>query len=118
MPALGSAVVEQCLTCGRHQFPPQGMCPSCLGVDVEGVPLPDVGTIHSFTVNHQRWMPGMDVPCAFALVEFAEQRVRVLGRLRGCEFDTIVIGMPVQVHFEPGPGGVAVPVFAPTGPKP
>ena len=46
------------------------------------------------------------------LVEFADHPgVRVVGRLRGCAPEDAAIGMPVEVGFEPGPGGFAIPSF-------
>jgi uncharacterized OB-fold protein len=76
-------------------------------VDVTGP-----GEVYSFTVNHQRWLPDLEVPYALVLVEFPAHRgVRVLGRLRGCEPDDVAIGMTVDVGFVPGPGGFAVPSF-------
>ena len=70
------------------------------------------GRVYSFTVNHQRWLPGLEVPYAIVLVEFPDHPgVRVVGRLRGCEPDDVSIGMEVEVGFEPGPGGFAIPSF-------
>jgi uncharacterized protein len=49
-------------------------------------------------------------------VEFsAHPGVRVVGRIRGCEPDEVAIGMPVDVGFEPGPGGFAIPSFVAPG---
>ncbi|MCB1016636.1 MAG: thiolase family protein, partial [Acidimicrobiales bacterium] len=36
------------------------------------------------------------------------------GRLRGVEPDAVAIGLPVEVGFEPGPGGVSIPSFVAT----
>jgi hypothetical protein len=71
------------------------------------------GVVYSYTVNHQRWLPGLEVPFAVVLVEFPSYPgVRVVGRLRGCSVDDVRIGMDVAVGFEPGPGGYAIPSFA------
>jgi uncharacterized OB-fold protein len=70
------------------------------------------GVVYSYTVNHQRWLPGLEVPYAVVLVEFpAHPGVRVAGRLRGCPPDDVAIGTEVEVGFEPGPGGFAIPSF-------
>jgi uncharacterized protein len=70
------------------------------------------GRVYSLTVNHQRWLPGLEVPYAIVLVEFADHPgVRVVGRLRGCDPEAAAIGMEVAVGFEPGPGGFAIPSF-------
>jgi uncharacterized OB-fold protein len=71
-----------------------------------------VGTVYSFTVNHQRWLPDLEVPYALVLVEFPDHPgVRVMGRLRGCAPEDVVCGMEVEVGFVPGPGGFAIPSF-------
>jgi hypothetical protein len=70
------------------------------------------GVIYSFTVNYQRWLPNLEVPYAIVLVEFGDHPgVRVVGRLRGCSPESAAIGMAVEVGFEPGPGGFAIPSF-------
>ncbi len=76
------------------------------------VPITGPGVVYSFTVNHQRWLPDLEVPYTLVLVEFpGHPGVRVMGRLRGCEPDAVTIGMAVAVGFVPGPGGFAVPSF-------
>ena len=59
-----------------------------------------------------RWLPDLEVPYAVVLVEFADHPgVRIAGRVRGCAPEDVAIGMAVDVGFESGPGGVAVPSF-------
>jgi uncharacterized OB-fold protein len=71
-----------------------------------------LGVVYSFTVNYQRWLPGLEVPYAVVLVEFpGRPGVRVAGRLRGCPPEQAFIGLAVEVGFEPGPGGFAIPSF-------
>lgn len=108
----GRLVVEQCAACGRESFPPRGICRSCRGRTMHDVEITGRGEVYSFTVNHQRWLPDLDVPYAIVLVEFpGHPGVRVVGRLRGCEPVEAAIGMVVEVGFEPGPGGFAIPSF-------
>jgi uncharacterized OB-fold protein len=71
-----------------------------------------LGVVYRFTVNYQRWLPGLEVPYAVVLVEFpGRPGVRVAGRLRGCPPEQAFIGLAVEVGFEPGPGGFAIPSF-------
>jgi uncharacterized OB-fold protein len=108
----GRLVVEGCSSCGARSFPPRGMCRSCRSRDVEPVEITGRGRVYSLTVNHQRWLPGLEVPYAVVLVEFPDHPgVRVAGRLRGCPPEDAVIGMEVGIGFEPGPGGFAIPSF-------
>jgi uncharacterized protein len=108
----GRLVVERCPQCGADTFPPRGMCRSCRGRSMNLVEVTGPGRVYSLTVNHQRWLPDLDVPYALVLVEFEEHPgVRVVGRLRGCAPERAAIGMVVDVGFEPGPGGFAIPSF-------
>lgn len=108
----GRLVVQRCSACGAESFPPRGICRSCHSRDVAPAEITDRGEVYSYTVNYQRWLPDLEVPYPIVLVEFpGRPGVRVTGRLRGCAPDDITIGMPVEVGFEPGPGGYAIPSF-------
>jgi uncharacterized OB-fold protein len=108
----GRLVVERCERCGTESFPPRGMCPSCRGRSMAPLEITDRGQVYSFTVNHQRWLPDLEVPFALVLVEFPRHPgIRVFGRIRGLEPDEVAIGDEVEVGFEPGPGGFAIPSF-------
>jgi uncharacterized OB-fold protein len=110
--ADGRLLVERCDACAAECFPPRGICRSCRSRQVRPVEITGRGEVYSFTVNHQRWMPDLDVPYALVLVEFeGHPGVRVMGRLRGCPPDAAAVGMVVEVGFEPGPGGFAIPSF-------
>lgn len=112
----GRLVVERCDACGALSHPPYGMCRTCHHRSVSFVEVTGPGVVYSHTVNHQRWLPDLEVPFAVVLVEFPDHPgVRVVGRLRGCAPDAVEIGMAVHVGFEPGPGDVAVPSFVATG---
>ena len=59
------------------------------------------------------------MPYAIVLVEFDDHPgVRVVGRLRGCPPEQAAIGMAVEVGFEPGPGGFAIPSFVAVAGRP
>lgn len=115
--AEGRLLVEQCDACGTYNFPPTGVCRSCRGRALSTVEVTGRGRIYSYTVNYQRWMPDLPVPYAMALVEFPDYPgVRVFGRLRGATTDSpapeeIAIEDEVEIGFEPGPGGYAIPSF-------
>ncbi len=108
----GRLVVERCSACGAESFPPRGVCRSCRARTTEPAEVTGTGVVYSLTVNHQRWLPGLEVPYAIVLVEFpGRPGVRVAGRLRGCPPEEAAIGMAVEIGFEPGPGGCAIPSF-------
>jgi uncharacterized OB-fold protein len=106
--AEGRLVVERCDACGAESHPPRGICRSCRGRAMSWVDVEGPGVVYSLTVNHQRWLPDLEVPYTVALVEFPDHPgVRVVGRVRG----DAEIGSTVAVGFEPGPGGVRIPSF-------
>jgi hypothetical protein len=114
--AAGKLLVERCASCGAYGFPARGICRSCHGRVMEPAEVTGRGEVYSYTVNYQRWLPDLEVPYAVVLVEFgAYPGVRVVGRLRGCPTDDVRIGMPVEVGFEPGPGGYSIPSFTAAG---
>lgn len=108
----GRLLVEQCASCQAFSFPPRGVCRQCRARVMNTIEITGSGVVYSYTVNHQRWLPDLEVPYAVVLVEFPEAPgVRVVGRVRGCAPEDVAIGMMVDVGFEPGPGGQAVPSF-------
>src|SRR5206468_972462 len=71
-------------------------------------------TVVSYTVSHQRWMPGMEVPYAIGLVELVEQAdLRLTTNIVGCAPDAVEIGMPVRVTFRDVSDEIALPLFEP-----
>lgn len=108
----GRLLAERCESCGAQWFPPRSICRMCRARHTSLFEIRATGYIYSYTINYQRWLPRLEVPFAIVLVQFVDHPgVRVPGRLRGCAMDAIAIGMQVEVGFEPGPGGFAIPSF-------
>ena len=104
----------RCGDCRRFTHPPVPRCPTCLSRDMAPEPVSGRGTLHSFTVNHQQWIPGSD-PYVVALVAIAEQAsLRFTTNLIACADEAIAIGLAVEVTFAEH-GGVWVPLFRPAG---
>lgn len=111
--AAGRLMIARCGDCDRRIHPPQLVCPSCLSEAVATHAASGAGTVESYTINHQAWMPGLDVPYALVIVALDDQPgVRITAQLRDVALDAIHIGMAVQVAFEPRED-VHVPVFTP-----
>ena len=112
----GRLLVERCGDCGAESFPPRGICRACRSRATAPAEVAGPGVVYSYTVNHQRWLPDLEVPYAVVLVEFpGHPGVRIAGRLRGCPPEAAAVGQAVDVGFEPGPGGYAIPSFVATG---
>ncbi len=70
----------------------------------------------TYTINHQPFNPAVPVPYAIAIVELVEQDgLRLAANIVDCEFDSLRIGLPVEIRIQrhEKDGGVNVPVFAP-----
>lgn len=110
--ARGELVIERCRQCGHNVFPARGICSRCRGRDMANVVVDSPGRVYSYTVNHNPWFPGMDVPFTLVLVEFPDvPGIRLVGRLRAPDLDAVRIDAEVRIGFEEGPGGLSIPSF-------
>ena len=101
--------------CATYVHPPSPVCPDCLGDDLAPAVVSGRGTVESFTLNVQQWIPGSE-PYLVAWVSIAEQPdVRLTTNLVEVEPDDVTIGMAVTVVFEEH-DDVFLPLFAPRGP--
>jgi acetyl-CoA acetyltransferase/uncharacterized OB-fold protein len=110
----GRLEITRCHACGWYIHPPRPVCPRCQSRELGWSAVSGRGTIASFTVNAQRWIPDMDVPYVIGLVELVEQAdLRLTTNLIGCAPEAVRIGMPVRVTFETVSDEIALPLFEP-----
>ena len=110
----GRLEITRCRACGWYIHPPRPVCPRCQAREVSWEAVSGRATLVSYTVNHQRWMPGMEVPYTIGLVELVEQAdLRLTTNLVGCAPDAVEIGMPVRVTFREVSDEIALPLFEP-----
>ena len=103
----------RCQKCGTFVHPPAPVCPVDLSRDLAPEAVSGRGTVHTFTVNHQPWIPGYDPPYVIGLVEIEEQPdVRLMTNIVGCAPDDVEVGMPVEVTFDHH-DDVWLPLFTP-----
>ena len=108
--ASGRLRITACGACDLRIHPPQAMCPRCLSREVTPRDASGMGTIYSFTVNHQAWMPGLATPYVIAIVDLEDQPgVRLTAEIVG-DTTRVAIGRKVEVDFE-GHDDVHIPVF-------
>src|SRR3546814_9923382 len=85
---------DLCRACAHYIHPPVRFCPACESRDTVPIAVSGLATIHSFTVNHKAWLPGLAVPYVLALVELSEQAGLYLPtNIIGCDPETVRIGM-------------------------
>ncbi len=113
----GELVVQRCSACGVHRHPPTEVCYSCSALDWAWDPHPGLGTVYSYTWVERPIIPALAALGAYntTVVELDATNgvVRILSRVTDIERDDLVVGLPVEVHFDPAGEGIALPVFRP-----
>ena len=107
----------RCQDDGTYVHPPAPRCPVCWGKQLAPEAVSGDATVHTFTVNHQPWMPGPELPFVLAIVELPEQAgLRLTTNIVNCDPEKVTVGMPVRVTFEAHVDGdetVYIPLFEP-----
>lgn len=107
----------RCAACGYYLHPPQPLCPQCHSKDQQVEAVSGGATLTTYSINHQPWMPGPELPYVVAIVEIDEQpSLRLTTNLVNCPHHEIRIGMPLRVVFEhhsDPDGDVWLPLFEP-----
>lgn len=110
--AEGRLEFQQCAQCGFIRWPVAGVCPECLGRDTFWSPVEGLGTLWSTVTYHRSYssdgVPA--VPYNVGLVEL-DCGVRLLTRLVGEDWASLVPGDRVVANFQELPGAGIVPVF-------
>lgn len=102
-------MIAFCTDCAVAIHPPQLICPKCQSSNVEARAVSGLGKIYTFTVNHQPWLPDMEVPFAIAVVEADDAPgVRVTAQVKGSDVSEIEIGQTVRIGFQES-GDVWIP---------
>ena len=109
--AEGELRIVRCRQCGTHIHPPRPVCRNCLSDDVAPEAVAGTGVVDTFTVNYQKWMPGMEVPFVIARVALdGAPGVYLTTNIIGCPPDEVEVGDQVRVTFEQH-DDVFIPLF-------
>jgi uncharacterized protein len=99
--ARGELMIAFCDDCSGAIHPPQVVCPGCLSRSVTAKAVAGTGTVYTYTVNHQPWLPDMAVPFAIAVVDLDDAPgVRVTAPVTGCDVAAVAIDQQMQIGFE------------------
>lgn len=113
--AAHTLALARCTRCATFSHPPDAVCPHCGSTDpaFSFVPVDGSGSIRSWTVMRQSFLPGFDVPFVLVDVELSAQAdLRLIGRLVDGPDAPLRLGAPVRLAFEDVAPGIAVPAFA------
>jgi uncharacterized OB-fold protein len=114
--AAHTLTVARCSRCSWFTHPPDVVCLQCRSTEPDFVftPVSGRGTIRSWTVMRQSFLPGFDQDVPFVLVdvELVEQPdLRIIGRLLDGPGAALEVGAGVEVAYEDVAPGVSVPAF-------
>jgi len=108
---VGELRIHHCADCGGWTHPPKPVCRHCLSENVAPKAVAGTGVVDTYTINHQKWFPGMEVPFVIARVALdGAPGVYLTTNIVGCPVETVDIGDKVQVKFE-AHGDVWLPLF-------
>jgi uncharacterized OB-fold protein len=128
---VGELRFLRCQACGYYIHPPTPICPRCHSKKLAPEAVSGRATLFTYSVNHQPWMPGPELPYVVAIVSIPEQDdLRLTTNLvdveppseGGSEHEVrtperpsrpqVEIGMPLEVTFEHHED-VWIPLFRP-----
>jgi uncharacterized OB-fold protein len=99
--AEGKLLIHHCRDCDRWVHPPGPVCRYCLSENIGPEAVSGAGVVDTFTVNHQAWAPGVEVPFVIARVTLDDAPGVILTtNIVGCPVDAVDIGDRVRVTFE------------------
>lgn len=109
--AVGELRLMRCRDCATFIHPPRPVCRKCLSENVAPEAVAGTGVIDTFTVNHQKWHPALEVPYVIARVAIdGAPGVFLTTNIVGCNVDEVEIGDRVRVTFE-HQGEIYYPLF-------
>ena len=100
--ARGELLFQKCRACGHVQFYPRSRCTGCHGQELTWEQSAGRGTIQTFTHVHRAPSEAFkpDVPYVLALVDL-DEGFRMMLNVVNSNPDSLVIGTPVRIVFEP-----------------
>lgn len=111
--ADGRLRIQHCESTGRWYHPPRPDCPPDGACAPVPTPVSGLGTVYSYTINRQPFLPSIEPPYVIAIVELDEQEgLQLMTRLVGCDPESVHIGQRVRVVFEQH-GEIYLPFFEP-----
>lgn len=98
-------VFSRCTSCGSMTQRRPMVCTRCQGESFEWTQVSGRGTIYSFAIARETWVPAFrdELPYVVAAVAIAEQPALIVttNLVGDYDFDELTIGLPVVAEFEP-----------------
>ena len=105
-------LIQQCESCGTHQFYPRTICTSCSAISLKWVEASGKATVTSWTIIRHPVSEAYaeEVPYVIALVELQEGPV-MMTRMIDCDPESVRSGMAVEACFEDWTENISMPAF-------
>src|ERR1700755_963262 len=84
----GKLNIIKCKDCGQYTHPPRLICRHCQSENVFPDAVAGTGLVDTYTINHQKWAPGLETPFIIARV--------TLDGVPGVYLTTNIINCPVD----------------------
>jgi len=109
--AEGKLNIMKCGDCGQYTHPPRQICRHCQSENMAPDAVAGTGEVDTYTINHQPWMPGLEVPFVIARVKLdGVPDVILTTNIVNCEVEDVDFGDKVKVTFEEQ-DGIWFPLF-------
>jgi len=103
--------IMKCKDCGEYTHPPRQICRHCLSENMFADAVAGTGAIDTYTINHQKWVPWLEVPYVIARVRLdGVPGVYLTTNIIGCDVDAVNFDDKVRVVFEEQEG-IWYPLF-------
>ena len=105
-------VLQACQGCGRTRHPPAPICPRCHSRSSAWRELPGTGSVYTFTVVHQAFLPDLAgrVPYVVAVVDLEDgDGARLVTNIVDSPPEDVRVGRRVEVVWEDMGPGLALP---------
>lgn len=103
--------IMKCNDCGEYTHPPRRICRHCQSEKLFAEAVAGTGAIDTYTINHQKWVPWLEVPYVIARVRLdGVPGVYLTTNIIGCAVDAVTFDDKVRVVFEEQ-DGIWFPLF-------
>ncbi len=110
----GRLVVQRCTKCHAERHPPAPCCKSCGSHELDVRDTAGTGVVYTYTVVHQKLIPGMPEPYVVASIELdGTDGLRIVSNVVDIDPSKVRVGMEVEVVFEKMSDELMVPRFRP-----
>ena len=105
-------VVQRCVACGQHRFPPELACFACASRETAWPRMSGRATLYAWTIAHPPLLPYFTerAPWPVAAVQL-DEGPRLVTNLVGVPVEEYAIGMPLVVDFEDVDERITLVVF-------